>query len=231
MSRKVVILGTGGCGQDTLDIFDACNQQEAQFEVIGFLTPPRYGAAGTVINDKPILGDFDWLEKHAAGVEVICAVGLSHDRYRIVQRVMKMGGRFCSIIHPSVIQSRWVTIGSGVVIAAGSILTNQIKIGDHAHINLDCTLAHDVVMEPFATLAPGVHVSGNVTLEEGCYVGTGANIIQGLNVGAWSVVGAGSAVIRDVPANTTVVGVPGKVIKNREPGWHGQRLTKELKEY
>ena len=90
------------------------------------------------------------------------------------------------------------------------------------HLNLDCTIGHDVVMADFVTLAPGVHVSGWVTLEEGCYVGTGANIIERNTIGAWSIVGAGSTIIRDVPKNTTVVGTPGNVIKTREDGWQHQ---------
>jgi acetyltransferase EpsM len=76
------------------------------------------------------------------------------------------------------------------------------------------------VVEDFVTLAPGVHVSGNVNLGEGCYVGTGANIIEKIRLGAWSTVGAGSTIVDDVPPNTTVVGCPGKVIKTREQGWH-----------
>jgi acetyltransferase EpsM len=76
------------------------------------------------------------------------------------------------------------------------------------------------VFEDFVTLAPGVHISGNVTLSQGCNVGTGANILEKINVGSWSTVGAGSTIVRDVPSNTTVVGVPGRVIKKREGGWH-----------
>jgi len=51
-------------------------------------------------------------------------------------------------------------------------------------------------------------------------VGTGANIIEKKNIGKWSIIGAGCVVINDVPENTTMVGVPGKVIETREEGWY-----------
>ena len=105
------------------------------------------------------------------------------------------------------------------MITAGSILTNQIRIGNHVHINLDCTIGHDAILQDFTTLAPGVHVSGNVAFGHGCYVGTGANILEKLHIGEWSIIGAGSTITKDVPANTTVVGLPGIVVKTRESGW------------
>jgi serine acetyltransferase len=111
-------------------------------------------------------------------------------------------------------------MGEGIVITAGCILTNRIRLANHVHVNLDCTIGHDVILEDYVTLAPGVHVSGKVTFEEGCYIGTGANIVERIRVGAWSIIGAGSTIIRDVPPNTTVIGVPGKVIKQREFGWY-----------
>jgi serine acetyltransferase len=106
-----------------------------------------------------------------------------------------------------------------VVIGAGSIFTNQIRIESHVHINLDCTVGHDAILWDFVTLAPGVHVSGNVVLGEGAYLGTGANVLEKINVGEWSVVGAGSTVIKNVPPNATVVGVPGNIIKVKDSGW------------
>jgi sugar O-acyltransferase (sialic acid O-acetyltransferase NeuD family) len=217
MKKKVAIIGAGGFGREVLDIFEA--EKESTFEVLGFIVEPQFGSAGTIINDKPILGGFDWLERHASDVYVICGVGPSHHRKRLIELAQGVGARFCTIIHPSAILTRWVTIGTGVVITAGCVLTNQIKIGNHVHINLDCTVGHDVVINDYVTLSPGVHVSGNVTLGEGCLVGTGANIIEKLWLGEWSIIGAGSTIVKDVPANSTVVGIPGKVIKQREPGW------------
>jgi sugar O-acyltransferase (sialic acid O-acetyltransferase NeuD family) len=220
MKKKVVIIGAGGFAREVLDIFEACNQEKITYDVLGYIVEARFGAAGTLVNEKPILGDFDWLGEHGDDVSVVCGVGAPQHRRRLIQKAMEFDCRFCNVIHPSVIATRWVEMGVGNVIGAGSILTNQIRIGDHVHINLDCTIGHDAVFEDFVTLAPGVHISGNVTLSQGCNVGTGANILEKINVGSWSTVGAGSTIVRDVPSNTTVVGVPGRVIKKREGGWH-----------
>lgn len=218
--QQVVIIGAGGFAREVLDIVDAVNQDKRQYDVLGYVVDPQYGSPGTVINEKPILGGFDWLLKHAEGVSVICGVGPSHHRYRLVQRAEAAGCRFFSIVHPTAVMTRWVELGQGTVVTAGCILTNRIHIGRHVHLNLDCTIGHDVNMEDFVTLAPGVHISGNVTLAKGSYVGTGANIIEKLQIGEWSIVGAGSTVVKNVPANTTVVGVPANIIKERKEGWH-----------
>jgi sugar O-acyltransferase (sialic acid O-acetyltransferase NeuD family) len=218
--KKIAIIGAGGFGRELLDIFDACNAAGQDYEVLGYIVDSQYSLPGAVVNNKPVLGDFDWLAEHAGEVYAVCGVGLPQFRLRLVRRAQERGVRFCSIIHPTAIITRWVTIGEGVVIAAGCILTNRIHIGNHVHINLSCTIAHDAALEDFVTLAPGVHVSGKVRLSTGCYVGTGANIIEKMHVGEWSIVGAGSTVFDDVSPNSTVIGVPGRVIITREEGWH-----------
>jgi sugar O-acyltransferase (sialic acid O-acetyltransferase NeuD family) len=217
---KVVIIGAGGFGREVLDVFDACNHVKMKYDVLGFIVENEYYTPNSIVNDKPVLGDLTWLMAHKNEVFVVCAIGIPQHRRRIIQQVRKMGCRFCNIIHPTAILTRWVRMGEGVIITAGCILTNQIQIGCHVHINLDCTIGHSAVLEDFATLAPGVHVSGNVLVGTGCYIGTGTNIIEKKQLGEWSIIGAGSMIVEDVPANSTVVGVPGKVIKIREEGWH-----------
>ena len=218
--KKVVIIGAGGFGREVLDIIDACNQVQEIYDPLGFIVDPQFGKPGTLVNDRPIMGGFDWLEMHGEDTFVVCAVGPSHQRYQLIERAKELNCRFISLIHPSVIMTRWISIGEGVVIAAGSILTNQIQIGNHVHVNLDCTIGHNAHLKDFVTLAPGVHISGNVTLETGAYVGTGANLIEKLQIGEWSTVGAGSVVTGDIPASSTAVGVPARVIKEKEAGWH-----------
>lgn len=220
MSTQVAIIGAGGFAREVLDVFDACNLAGQDYEVLGYIVDAKYGTPGTIVNAKPVLGGFDWLASHAKDVYVTCAIGAPELRRALVRRAAEVGARFVTVIHPTAILTSWVEIGEGVIITAGCIFTNQIRIGNHVHVNLDCTIGHDVVMGDFVTLAPGVHVSGNVRFSEGCYVGTGANLIEKISVGEWSMIGAGSAIVREVPANTTVVGMPGKVLKTREAGWH-----------
>ena len=217
--KKVVIIGAGGFAREVLDIYDAINQDKPTYEVLGFIVDQQFGSPGTLINCKPILGDYAWLQKHAGQVLVTCAVGAPQHRFHLIQHAKKLGCKFINLVHPSVLITRWVTLGEAVIITAGCILTNQIRIGNHVHINLDCTIGHDAILEDFSTLSPGVHISGNVTVRTGCYIGTGANIIEKLDLGEWSIIGAGSTIVRDVVPNTTVVGVPGKVIKTMSPDW------------
>jgi len=218
--KKVAIIGAGGMGREVLDVIDACNQVKETYQPLGFIVDPQFGAAGTMINDKPILGGFDWLEKHFDDVYVICGVGASHLRHQLIQRAEALNCRFINLIHPSAILTRMVSLGEGVVITAGCILTNQIQIGNHVIINLSCTIGHDADLQNFVTLGQGVHISGNVTIGTGCYIGTGATILEKIQIGEWSIIGAGGTVTRNIPANTTVVGVPCRVVKEREPGWH-----------
>jgi sugar O-acyltransferase (sialic acid O-acetyltransferase NeuD family) len=219
MGQSFVILGAGGFAREVLDIFEARNAAGHADEMLGFVVDAEYGQPGVLVNDKPILGGFDWLADHARDVLAVCGVGDPAVRRRMVLRAREAGARFGNAMHPNAILTRRVTLGEGVIITAGCIFTNQIRVGHHVQVNLDCTIGHDAILEDFVTLAPGVHVSGNVTLREGAYVGTAANIIEKKTIGAWSVVGAGSVVTSDVPPNATVVGVPGKVIKTREAGW------------
>ncbi|HKJ27785.1 MAG TPA: acetyltransferase [Anaerolineales bacterium] len=218
--EKVVIIGTGGFGREVLDVLEAVNQVSPTYDILGFVTEPGYQTPGTAINERPVLGYFDWLEANRGEVKAICGVGAPEARLRLIKKAEALGVSFFSVIHPRALLTRWVTLGTGSIITAGCILTNNITIGDHVHLNLDCTVGHDVVTHNFVTVSPGVHVSGNVTLKEGSFIGTGANLIEGKTIGAWSVVGAGAVVVKNIPANTTAVGNPAKIIKEHNPGWH-----------
>lgn len=218
--KRVAIIGAGGHAREVLDIYDALNASALRYDVVGWLVEPAFAAAAGLVRGRPILGDLDWLAARANEVSVICAVGEPALRRRLVERARGFRARFCSAVHPHAVLSASVTLGAGVVIAAGTVLTSDIRLGDHVHVNAGCTISHDAVLEDFATLSPGVHLAGGGVVEEGACVGTGAAVIPRVRVGAWSIVGAGCTVIRDVPPDSTVVGVPGRVVAQRASGWH-----------
>lgn len=217
---KIAIIGAGGHGREIAELILDCIGDGQPYELLGHIVDPQYGRPGDDVNGRPILGGFDWIERNARDAAIVCAVGAPQWRRQVAFRARALEAAFTGIIHPRAVVGRTVRFGEGVVVAAGCVLTTNIRVGDHVHLNLGCTVGHDAVLGDFATLSQGVRVPGFVRIGEGCNVGTGANLVDRITLGEWSIIGAGSAVIGDVPPDTTVVGVPAKVIMTRPKGWH-----------
>ena len=210
---KIVIYGTGGCGIDFLWTIGDCNKKSKQFEVIGFLNDDKK-MKGTIISGYPVLGGMNWFSTSEAK-NVQCVVAIADPRFRkkIVEKLEKMGVKFPTIIHPSVIFSKFKEIGEGVVIQAGCIISPETSLANHVQINLDCTIGHNSRLENFVTLTTGVHVNGDNCLEEGVYVGTGVVTREKITIGKWAIVAGGSCVISDLKEYRMYTGVPAKMKK------------------
>lgn len=211
--REVLVYGAGGFAREVAWLVDQCAEGGAPFSGVGYIDDAE-GPPDRVLNGLPVMTLAQAVARWPrAGV--VIGVGDPTIRRRLLERAEAAGLSSATLIHPRVERSRWVEVGRGSVVCAGTILTTNITLGIGVQVNLDCTLGHDVVLDDYATLAPGVHVSGCVQIGAGVYIGTGASIINGtaaapLLIGAGAVVGAGACVTRAVAAGTTVVGVPAK---------------------
>jgi sugar O-acyltransferase (sialic acid O-acetyltransferase NeuD family) len=217
--RDLVIFGTGGFAREVHQLVEDINADRSTWNVLGFLDddPSR---VGETIHGLPVLGARDWLGDTSVSVAV--GVGVPQTRWRIVGGLQRAypSIEFPTLLHPLAWVGNRIELGEGTIACAGTRLTTDLVVHDHVQLNLDATVGHDSVVHPFTTVAPGVNISGRVTIGEGCDLGTGAAIIQGVSIGAWTVVGAGAVVVRDLPANVTAVGAPAKPVKERPDGWH-----------
>ncbi len=102
-------------------------------------------------------------------------------------------------IHPA------AKIGKGVMIDHGS----GVVIGETAEVGDGCVLYQGVTLGGTGKDTGKRHP----TLENDVMVSAGAKVLGPLTVGAHSKIGAGSVVLKDVPPYSTVVGVPGRVVK------------------
>lgn len=219
MQRRIVIFGAGGFGREVLQIIRDINRVQPTWLFEGFLVEPGYENSG-LVQGCPVLGDINWLAIHP-DVEVVIAIGISAVRQRIARSIRAIcNNPFATLIHPRAWVGDHVVFGPGSVVCAGSLVTTDIVVGEHVHVNIGSTIGHDAILKDYVTLNPGVSISGNVTVEAGTEIGTGSIVIPKLTVGEWSIIGAGATVTKPVPANTTAVGSPAKVIKERQPGWH-----------
>jgi sugar O-acyltransferase (sialic acid O-acetyltransferase NeuD family) len=223
MTRQIAIFGAGGFAREVLQvIFDLNDAHASQppWEPVGFIVDPAFFRPGAQIHDLPVLGSIDWLRAHSE-VDVVIAIGSPADRHRIATHIRdKAANAFATLVHPRAWVGRQVQIGPGSIVCAGALVTTDIHLGEHVHVNIGCTIGHDSALGDFVTLNPSVNVSGNVDLEQGVEVGTRSVLIPHANVGEWSIIGAGAVVTKPLSANVTAVGAPAKVIKTREAGWH-----------
>jgi len=113
--------------------------------------------------------------------------------------------------------SEW-RIGAGSIVCANSVLSVNVRVGDHVVISNACNVSHDAIVEDFATLLHSVTVSGFSTLGSCAIIGTGSQVLECRTIGAGTIVGAGSVVVEDLPPDCTAVGAPAKAIKFHENG-------------
>jgi len=212
---RVLILGAGGHAQVVADILLQAYRAGAKCKPIGFLDDDPT-LIGTTIMGLPVLGTITQLDEfdHDA---VIVAIGDNRIRARIFKSVQARGERIANAIHPAAVLAPDVYLGHGVMICAGVVVNTSTMIGDDVILNTGCTVDHHNRIGNHAHIAPGVHLGGNVTIGEGTLVGIGAVVIPQCTIGAWSVIGAGSAVTKNIPAHSTAVGVPARVIKRNKP--------------
>jgi len=213
--QSVVIVGAGGFGREVLEIFKDQNKISEMWDILGFIDENKE-LWGKLINGYPVLGGLDWLTKPSNKINsCVCAINTSDIRKEVIRKLDKIGVNYINAIHPSVVMSDSVKFGYDVVICAGSILTTNIEIGNHVHINLNCTVGHDAVISSYCTLSPGVSINGHNKLGEVVYVGTGAVFVQNVSVGDLTTIGAGAVVIENIPEKVCAVGVPAKVVKEK----------------
>jgi acetyltransferase-like isoleucine patch superfamily enzyme len=109
------------------------------------------------------------------------------------------------------------TIGKNCKISSHTFICEGVHIADNVFVGHNVTFINDKV--PRATTSDGQMQSEadwkvvETFVKKGASIGSSATILCGVTIGENSIVGAGSVVTKDVPANTIVAGVPAKVIK------------------
>lgn len=117
-------------------------------------------------------------------------------------------GTNCNICAHTLIEND-VVIGNNVTIKSGVYLWDGTRIEDNVFIGPNATFTNDIM--PRSKVYP--EKFERILVKKNASIGANATILPGITIGENSMVGAGSVVTKDVPANAVVVGNPARIIR------------------
>ena len=209
--RELLLMGAGGFARETAEAVRAVNAAKPTWRLLGFLDDDP-GRHGNVVGGVPIIGSSAAVHDHPAASIVICT-GRPDDyvsRRLIAERLELDDERYATVLHPTATIGESCRVGAGSVLLAHVDLTADVVVGRHVAVMPQVVLTHDTRIGDWATVASGVRVGGGCRISQGAYIGSGACLREGLTVGEWAMVGMGSVLTRDVPAERLWFGAPAR---------------------
>ena len=205
--RPVILLGAGGHAKVVMDLLMGSGRK-----VIGVCDPNLARQGIGVWRGVATLGDDSAIHQYAPElVELANGMGSlpgSQSRKRLHLAFSQQGYCFATLVHPSAVLGTGVKLGQGVQVMAGCVIQADTCIGDSTIINTAAQVDHDGRIGSHVHIAPGAVLSGEVIVEENAHIGPNATLIQGKHIGRGAVVGAGTIVLRDIPAYHQLTGQP-----------------------
>lgn len=211
-AERVVVVGASGFGRECLDVLGAMIAAGADLEVVGVVddSPSPLNLKRLAARGVAHVGSLDdFISAGDTSVEYVLGIGHPATRRLLVERLDAAGFVPRAAVHPSAVVGSLPAFDDGVVICSGAVVSTNVRLGRHVHVNPHATIGHDAVLEEFVSVNPGAVISGEVAVGARSLVGASATILQGLRVGEDAVIGAGSVVTHDVPGAVVVKGVPG----------------------
>ena len=95
---------------------------------------------------------------------------------------------------------------------AEAVLQADSFVGMGSILNTGCSVDHDSQLADGVHICPGARLAGEVYVGARSWIGIGSSVIQQVRIGSDVIVGAGAAVVSDVPNQVTVVGVPARIL-------------------
>jgi len=208
MKKGLCIVGAGGFGREVAEAFRQCV------------------SAGTEHDCSVLFAEekSDHRARTLHGVDVVALEDVPRSDYRFFIAIANIAARrriaetlagvdFATIVHPSAVLGTSVRLGEGSIVAAGCILTCDIQLGHHTHLNLSTTVGHDAVCGDFLTTAPGARISGACRLGSGVFMGSNAVLREKVYVADDAQIGAGAVVLQDIDEAGLWAGVPARKLR------------------
>ncbi|MEB3266344.1 MAG: acetyltransferase [Cyanobacteriota bacterium] len=136
--------------------------------------------------------------------ELLLTIASPAIRCRVQGVLAARAGRFRGFRHPSALVASTAQIGEGVILCPLSVISEATRLEAHVIVNSFSSVGHDAVIGAFSTLSAHVDITGHAQLGRRVFVGSGARVLPGKQVGDGAVVGAGATVMRNLAEGKTL---------------------------
>ena len=153
------------------------------------------------------------LERAVAGSNVTIAVGEPELRRLLCIRAEERGLKLSSIFSPRAFISESANIHDGAIVAPFVSVQSEALIERNVSVNTQAIIGHHVRVEEGSVISSQVNLGGASSVGKFSYIGMGALILQGIKIGANSIVGLGSVVYKEIPDQVIALGNPARVAR------------------
>lgn len=206
MSKKLLIIGSGGHGKVCADIALKMNK----WEYVAFLDDNSELVSCLDLN---VIGKISDAQEYKECSDFFVAIGNNRLRGKTLDNLFTDDYSVVNLVHPNAIIGTNSEIGLGTVVMAGVVINSCTMIGKGCIINTSSSIDHDNLIDDYVHIAPGAHTSGMVKIGQGSLLGIGCLIANNVSIGSNCILGAGTVVIKDINESGTYVGVPARKVK------------------
>ena len=215
--KNIVIIGGGNQAHYTIDIIE----KEGKYNIVGIIDSVH--DVGSDCFGYKILGRQEDIVEIIKQYQIqggLITIGDNWIRYVIFNQILNLvpNFEFVNAIHPSVIIGNTTELGFGIVAMAGCIFNPKAKIGNFTFFVTGAQVEHDNIIHDYASISAGSLTGGYVTLGKISAITLGVTVLDRIEIGENTVVGAGSLVTKSLPDNVLAYGNPCKIIRSRSQG-------------
>ncbi len=209
--KDLIIIGAGEFGREVYAWAKQSKENNSLWKIKGFLDDNRNALDNFKYDAKIISGVREYSPK--ADDLFICAVGNVKLKKKLTSLILKKGGKFTNIIHPTVLMGENVRLGVGIVLCPYVVISSDAILENFVHVNLHTSIGHDAKIGNWCFVGTGCALNGYSKLEDSVFIAGHVIILPSGSVGKEAVVGAGSVVVGRVKPRITVFGIPAKQLR------------------